>query len=223
MTTGDVFHPGEITVQVRAGERAIAKRRESMLLDRLNDAARDFVARQGVVAVGAAAPDGSVWASLWCGAPGFLRANAAGDWLEMRRDIDVDPADPVRPIVRSNEPLGGLVIDLETRRRHPDQRDRQPRGRCSPSISASTKRSAIATSTSRRESAKTAASRARHDPCRTRVHSRRGPVRPHRAHGYVLRGERASGARHRSSHRGGAGIRVRYERSHGPHSRLRRQ
>jgi predicted pyridoxine 5'-phosphate oxidase superfamily flavin-nucleotide-binding protein len=117
MTTREVFHSGEIAVQVRAGERAIAKRRESIVLDRLNAAASAFVARQGVVAVAAAAPDGSVWASLWCGAPGFLRGNATGDAVEIRRDLDVDSADPVRPIVRPSNPLGVLVIDLEARQR----------------------------------------------------------------------------------------------------------
>ena len=117
MTTHEVFHTGEIAVQVRAGERAIARRRESMVLDRLNAGASAFIARQGVGAVAAAAPDGSVWASLWCGAPGFLRGNATGDAVEIRRNLDVDPADPVRPIVRPGNPLGVLVIDLEARQR----------------------------------------------------------------------------------------------------------
>src|SRR5690349_8558562 len=102
MATSEVFHRGEIAVQVRAGERVIAERRGSIVRDRLNDAASTFVARQGVVAVGAAAPDGSVWASLWCGTPGFVRANPAGDSLELRPDVNADAADPVRAIVRSN-------------------------------------------------------------------------------------------------------------------------
>jgi len=113
--TREVFHSGEVAVQARAGERTIAQRREAMVLDRLNEAAAAVVARQGVVAVGAAALDGSIWASLWCDAPGFLRANATGDVLEIRRAIEL--ADPVRSNVRSNDPLGMLVIDLEARRR----------------------------------------------------------------------------------------------------------
>jgi len=112
-----VFHDGEIAVQVRVGERAVAERRESMLRDRLNDAAGAFVASQGTVAVGAAAPDGTLWASLWCGAKGFARTNEAGDRLDIRHALGDAAADPVRSIVSAGEPLGVLVIDLETRRR----------------------------------------------------------------------------------------------------------
>jgi len=117
MPNSGVFHDGEIAVQVRAGERAVAERRESMLRDRLNDAAGAFVASQGTVAVGAAAPDGTLWASLWCGAKGFARTNEAGDRLDIRHALGDAAADPVRSIVSAGEPLGVLVIDLETRRR----------------------------------------------------------------------------------------------------------
>jgi hypothetical protein len=117
MTAHDVFHAGEVAVQLRAGERAIAERRASLVRDRLIDAARDFVARQDVVAAGAAASDGSLWASLWCGTAGFLHTNETGDALEICYDLADNIADPVRPIIRSNAPLGLLVIDLEERRR----------------------------------------------------------------------------------------------------------
>ena len=117
MPNSGVFHDGEIAVQVRVGERAVAERRESMLRDRLNDAAGAFVASQGTVAVGAAAPDGTLWASLWCGAKGFARTNEAGDRLDIRHALGDAAADPVRSIVSAGEPLGVLVIDLETRRR----------------------------------------------------------------------------------------------------------
>lgn len=111
------FHAGELAVQVRAGERAIAARRESVIRDRLDDAANAFVQNQETMAVAAIAPDGTLWASLWCGPKGFLRGNADGDGLEVLHDLAEHSADPVRPHVRPNEPLGVLVIDLATRRR----------------------------------------------------------------------------------------------------------
>lgn len=117
MSERSAFHAGEIAVQVRAGERAIAERRESTIRDRLNDPARAFVESQRVVAAGAAASDGALWASLWCGATGFVRANADGDSIEVSSVFDDPTVDPVWSIVRSSEPLGLLVIDFETRRR----------------------------------------------------------------------------------------------------------
>lgn len=111
------FHTGEVAVQVRAGERAIAQRRESLIRGRLDDAANAFVRQQETLAVAAIAPDGTVWASLWCGYPGFLRGSPDGDGLEVLHDLAEHGADPVRPHVRPNEPLGALVIDLATRRR----------------------------------------------------------------------------------------------------------
>jgi uncharacterized protein len=111
------FHAGEIAVQVRAGEREIAQRREAIIRDRLDAAADAFVRNQQIVAVAAAAPDGTLWASLWCGKPGFLRGGPDGASLEVRHDLDATGADPVGVNTRPNEPLGALVIDLATRRR----------------------------------------------------------------------------------------------------------
>jgi uncharacterized protein len=128
MLRGDVFHPGEIAVQVRAGQREIAAARESLIRPRLSHAANVFVETQDIVAVAATAPDGTLWASLWCvqvgrelddvrGTRGFLHGDDDGGSLTILYDLDVHASDPVRPIVRPNEPLGLLVIDLETRRR----------------------------------------------------------------------------------------------------------
>src|SRR4029453_26732 len=117
MRRGDVFHPGEIAVQARAGEREIAAARESLIRPRLNDAANAFVETQDVVAVAATAPDGTLWASLWCGTRGFLRGDDDGDSVTILYDLDEHAADAVRHIVGPNEPLGLLVIYLGTRRR----------------------------------------------------------------------------------------------------------
>jgi predicted pyridoxine 5'-phosphate oxidase superfamily flavin-nucleotide-binding protein len=118
MSETEVFHAGEIAVQARTGERAIAQRLGPMIADRLVDGARAFLGRQGVAAIGAAAPDGALWASLWCGAPGFLRADERGERVQVVSALDAThAADPVRRIVRTGEPLGIVVIDFATRRR----------------------------------------------------------------------------------------------------------
>jgi len=112
------YHAGEIAVQKRSGERSIAERRGGMIADRLVEGARAFLSRQGVAAVGAAARDGSVWASLWSGDAGFLRGDDDGERVEilsaLDRTLDIDP---VRPLVQAGAPLAMLVIDLMTRQR----------------------------------------------------------------------------------------------------------
>jgi hypothetical protein len=118
MSESDVYHAGEIAVQERTGERSVALRRGAGIGARLTDSARAFLGKQGVAAVGAAGQDRSLWASLWCGAPGFLRSDEHGEHVEVVSALDFTlPVDPVRPIMRAGAPLGMLVIDFDTRRR----------------------------------------------------------------------------------------------------------
>lgn len=114
----DVFHAGEIAVQERAGERAIAEHYGSMIRDRLTDGARRFLERQGVIAVGGAAADGTLWASLWCGDAGFISTDVLGQRVTLHWPLaHIVADDPVRPLVASGEPLAMLVIDLAKRAR----------------------------------------------------------------------------------------------------------
>jgi len=119
MPNADVYHSGEIAIQERAGERAVAQRRGGMVGDRLVEGARAFLSRQGLVAVAAEAPHGgAVWASLWTGTPGFLRADDDGQHVEVLAALDCTlDVDPVRPLVNVGAPLGMLAIDLVTRQR----------------------------------------------------------------------------------------------------------
>ena len=118
MPNANGYHAGEIAVQERAGERSIAARRGGMVGDHLVDGARAFLRHQGVAAVGAEAPDGTLWASLWTGALGFLGSDVDGERVDVNSALDrtVD-VDPVRPIVHAGAPLALLVIDLATRQR----------------------------------------------------------------------------------------------------------
>jgi hypothetical protein len=118
MPDNNAFHAGEIAVQVRAGERAIGERRGSMINDRLTDNMRAFLQLGDSAAAGAVGEDGAVWASLWCGAPGFLSADATGERVTLLAALDHPVvADPVRQAVRVDAPLGVVVIDFMTRKR----------------------------------------------------------------------------------------------------------
>jgi len=118
MPNDSAYHAGEIAVQERSGERAIAERRAGMVGDHVVEGARAFLRGQGLSAVGAADGDGALWASVWTGDAGFLRAGAQGESVTIHsaldRTLDVDP---VRQIVVNGAPLGMLVIDLLTRQR----------------------------------------------------------------------------------------------------------
>lgn len=118
MSATNVYHAGEIAVQERTGERSVAQRRAAMVGDRLVHGARAFLSRQGVAAVSAAGADGSLWASLWCGTPGFLRADEHGERVALISALDHTlPVDPVRAVVQAHAPLGMVVIDFVTRQR----------------------------------------------------------------------------------------------------------
>jgi uncharacterized protein len=118
MTDRGVYHAGEIAVQERAGERAIARRRESMIGTRLADGARAFLATQTVAAVAAEHEGGELWASMWCGLPGFVASQDDGARVEVIAALDrTPPMDPARGALRAGGSLGMLVIDLGTRRR----------------------------------------------------------------------------------------------------------
>jgi uncharacterized protein len=118
MAETEIYHAGEIAVQERIGARSIAQRRGSMIGDRLVDGARVFVSRQGNAAVGAAGPDGALWASLWCGVPGFLRTDEHGEHVAVDAALDrTVGADPVRRVIRAGAPVAMLAIDFATRRR----------------------------------------------------------------------------------------------------------
>ena len=118
MPNANGYHAGEIAVQERAGERSVAARRRGMVGDYLVDGARAFLTRQRVAAVGAEAPDGTVWASLWTGAAGFLRGDDDGGHVDVSASLDRTlDIDPVRPLVQAGAPLAMLVIDLMTRQR----------------------------------------------------------------------------------------------------------
>jgi predicted pyridoxine 5'-phosphate oxidase superfamily flavin-nucleotide-binding protein len=99
------YHAGEVAVQERTGERALALRlRGSMLDDELSPAVRGFLAQQRTIVV--ASVDGDdVWATPLHGAPGFIAAPS--DQL-----LRIATTTPIAP-----GPVGLLALEAATRRR----------------------------------------------------------------------------------------------------------
>ncbi|HZT54921.1 MAG TPA: pyridoxamine 5'-phosphate oxidase family protein [Burkholderiaceae bacterium] len=113
--TRDPFHAGELEVQQRAGQRALAASNGAMVEDHLTPGACRFAAQQRLVAV--AARDASGWprAALWLGAPGFLRCADERTFAVALPRLCAQ--DPVRAGLAAGASLGLLLVDLRTRRR----------------------------------------------------------------------------------------------------------
>ena len=102
------YHAGEIAVQRRAGVTDLPFAAETAM----PPVAREFLATQPWIALGAEDADGLVWASLLYGEPGFI-TTPAPDIV----DIGAAPlaGDPLAHAL--DGPVGGLAIEPSTRRR----------------------------------------------------------------------------------------------------------
>ncbi|MGW4781123.1 pyridoxamine 5'-phosphate oxidase family protein [Streptomyces filamentosus] len=112
--TGTAYHHGSLAVQERLGLREAAAHIAPSIRPGIRPVAAAFLEAQPMLVLGAAAPDGRVWASLLTGAPGFARAtgphtvSVAGG---------VRPGDPLAPALAGEARVGTLALDPRTRRR----------------------------------------------------------------------------------------------------------
>lgn len=109
------YHAGELSVQRRAGDEHAAERSAPAIRPEIPPVAARFLAAQPLLVVGAADAEGSVWASVLTGPPGFMRA--LGD-----ERIEVHalptPDDPLREaLTTAGSHVGTIAIEPATRRR----------------------------------------------------------------------------------------------------------
>jgi uncharacterized protein len=117
MADHEPFHAGEIAVQQRAGERELAVRHGSMIVDAIPPPARAFLATQRTLALGALDGLARPWATLWSGPPGFVTSRDGRSVRVARGDGVPAPDDPLRTLLRRGRGVGMLAIDLGSRRR----------------------------------------------------------------------------------------------------------
>ncbi|GAA1578557.1 pyridoxamine 5'-phosphate oxidase family protein [Kribbella sancticallisti] len=117
------YHPGERLAQQRAGLRTEAERSRPAIGTSIPGVAARFITEQHFLVLGAADPDGRMWASLLVGEPGFA---AALD--EFTLDVAAVPADgdPLRSVLTHAAPVGAILIDPATRRRMRVNGDAEP-------------------------------------------------------------------------------------------------
>ncbi|MBB1257800.1 pyridoxamine 5'-phosphate oxidase family protein [Streptomyces alkaliterrae] len=112
---GDGFHPGELAVQRRAGERDVAAHVGRSIRATVPGVAAAFLAECRMLVLGAADEAGRLWASPLFGPPGFLGAPDERTLLSVVRP---GPGDPLAGVLgRGGTPVGTIALEPSTRRR----------------------------------------------------------------------------------------------------------
>jgi predicted pyridoxine 5'-phosphate oxidase superfamily flavin-nucleotide-binding protein len=113
---GSPFHEGECAVQERAGVRERAEYLgQHMIRSVVPDQHRVLFTQLPRIFIGSLDKSGQPWASVLQGAPGFIRSPTPTLLQVGARPL---PGDPLADNLALGQPLGGLGIQLETRRRN---------------------------------------------------------------------------------------------------------
>jgi predicted pyridoxine 5'-phosphate oxidase superfamily flavin-nucleotide-binding protein len=110
------FHDGEQMVQTKVGVRDQMERRGRVVIRSfMPDQHREFFANQPFLVLSSADREGQPWASMLFGAPGFMTSDQP-DLLK----VEAWPAagDPLLHGLGNGAPVGGLGIELPSRRRN---------------------------------------------------------------------------------------------------------
>jgi len=114
--TTSPFHAGEQTIQSRAGVRdRIELRGRAVIRDYMPEQHRTFFAALSFMIVGLNDQNGHPWVTTLSGPPGFMHSPQE-NLLSIKAWTDLD--DPLHSCIRDGAPVGGLGIELSTRRRN---------------------------------------------------------------------------------------------------------
>ncbi len=109
-----VYHPGERSVQERAGVREMADRIGRSVGTTIPPTAWNFLRSQPLVVVGSVDTGRRVWASLVTGTPGLVQAI---DENTVRINAQPAAGDPLGDNLAANDAVGLIAIEFATRRR----------------------------------------------------------------------------------------------------------
>jgi uncharacterized protein len=110
------FHAGEQKIQTLAGVRdRIELKGRAVIRDYMPEQHRAFFAGLSYMVVGLADQNGHPWATTLSGPPGFMDS-AGANLLNIKAWLD--SGDPLYSYLRDGAPVGGLGIELSTRRRN---------------------------------------------------------------------------------------------------------
>ena len=112
----DPWHAGERALQERAGARErMAEIGPRVLRDAMPEQHRLFFQELPFIVLGSVSSDGSPWASILAGPPGFVRSP---DPRTLEIATRPSPGDPLAASLAVGAPIAALGIQLETRRRN---------------------------------------------------------------------------------------------------------
>lgn len=112
------FHEGELAVQHRAGEQHNAVLNSRLITASITPQALAFVSEQPWAILGGLDAQDHLWCTALVGGAGFI--SPTPDGTAVRFDLRRSPAHPANPLlpgIATGQDLGGLFIDLATRRR----------------------------------------------------------------------------------------------------------
>src|SRR5882757_6442550 len=114
--TASPFHAGEQAIQSLAGVRdRMENRGRAVIRDYMPEQHRAFFAALPFMVVGIADQNGHPWPTTLSGHPGFANSTEP-NLLTIKAWLD--PDDPLYSCLRDGAPVGGLGIELSTRRRN---------------------------------------------------------------------------------------------------------
>jgi len=108
------FHPGEISIQEKAGVRERATRVGRIVGHRIGPDEAEFLEDRPFVVLASVDADGRPWASPMSGRPGFVRVD---DDVTVRLVGTVLASDPLHMNLRTPAPMALLAFDPSTRSR----------------------------------------------------------------------------------------------------------
>lgn len=108
------YHDGELAAQERAGFREDAERLRPIISSSLPRGADGFLSELRFLVVGAAAPDGRMWASMIFGDPGFLQVLGP---RQLAVGACLPDTDPLAATLAAPALVGTVAVDLLNRRR----------------------------------------------------------------------------------------------------------
>jgi len=110
------FHPGEIAVQKKLGvDERMSVIGAKFIRDHMPDEHRDFYEQLPFIVLGTQDPTGQPWATIVAGNPGFVESP---DERKLIISSHLPTADPALMVLSKGAPVGGLGIELATRRRN---------------------------------------------------------------------------------------------------------
>lgn len=115
----DVYHEGERTAQRRAGLLDQATVSSRAIHAEVPQVAREFLAQQVMLVLGAADAAGQMWASLLTGKPGFLQVEDDTTLAVAAAPVAGDPLNAILAAGLGDQrvPVGMVAIEPATRRR----------------------------------------------------------------------------------------------------------